>query len=192
MVKITKVTTKTGDKGQTKLAAGYCIEKSSIRIEAIGFLDELNAQLGFTAVSFMNETQLSDLHKQIIRIQHELFDLGAQLAVLAEDRRANTPMITSDRIKKLETEIEQMNSLLPALKSFVLPGGNEYAARLHIARTVCRHAERSVIRLAEQEPLDGVEIPYLNRLSDWLFVAARFALFKFNIKEILWAPGNKV
>jgi cob(I)alamin adenosyltransferase len=186
MVKITKVTTKTGDKGHTKLAAGKCIDKSSIRIEAIGYLDELNAHIGFAAVSINFISQLTNLYKQIIRIQHELFDLGAQLAVLAEDRRASTPIITVDCIEALEDEINQMNLLLPTLRSFVLPGGNEHAARLHIARTICRHAERSVIRLAEHESLDGVEIPYLNRLSDWLFVASRFTLLQLNVKEILW------
>ncbi len=84
-----------------------------------------------------------------------------------------------------------MNVLLPKLNSFVLPGGNESSARLHLARTICRHAERAVIRLAEQETLDNVEIPYLNRLSDWLFVASRFVLLQFNIKEILWGSGKK-
>jgi cob(I)alamin adenosyltransferase len=146
----------------------------------------LNAHIGFAAVSINFISQLTNLYNQIIRIQHELFDLGAQLAVLAEDRRVSTPIITPDRIEALEDEINQMNLLLPTLRSFVLPGGNEHAARLHIARTICRHAERSVIRLAEHEPLDGVEIPYLNRLSDWLFVAARFTLLQLNVNEILW------
>lgn len=186
MVKITKVYTKKGDRGQTQLAGGYCIAKSSIRIEAIGYLDELNALLGFAAVPIENITQLKDLHIKILRIQNELFDLGAQLVVLKKDRRKNSPIITATNIKLLEEEINEMNASLPTLNSFVIPGGNEPAARLHIARTCCRHAERSIIRLAENEPLENIEIPYLNRLSDWLFVASRYVLFQLNEKEILW------
>ncbi len=191
MVKITKVYTKKGDKGQTQIAGGYCIAKSSLRIEAIGYLDELNAHIGFAAVAITNISQLTELHKMMIRIQNELFNLGAQLAVLTQDRKKNTPVITTDYIKKLETEIDQMNSLLPSLNSFILPGGNEPAARLHIARTICRHAERAVIHLAEHETIDNVEIPYLNRLSDWLFVASRFVLRQLNEKEILWVHETK-
>lgn len=190
MVKITKVTTKIGDKGQTQLAAGIYIPKTSLRIEAIGCIDELNAHLGFAAVSFSEHATFNTIKIKILRIQNELFDLGAQLSVLAKDRRNDTPKIKNKNIKLLEKEINGLNAILPTLKSFILPGGNESSARLHIARTVCRRAERSVIRLAEQEKLDGEEIPYLNRLSDWLFVVSRFIVFQANEKEVLWRPTS--
>lgn len=191
MVRITKVYTKTGDGGSTHLAGGQQVRKTSLRIEAYGSVDELNAQLGMTAESLNKTPQLENLQRRIIRIQNELFDLGSQLAVLPEDRRENTPVIKPADIERLEREIDEMNAQLPILESFILPGGGEISARLHVARTVCRRAEREVIRLSEAEPLDSTEIPYLNRLGDWLFVASRFAAFKSNMAETLWKPGER-
>lgn len=191
MVRITKVYTRSGDKGITHLAGGQEVAKTSRRIEAYGTVDELNAFLGFAAESLRDVSVLSRLQKQIFRIQNELFDLGSQLAVLPEDRRPGTPQIQQSDVQRLEAEIEEMNRCLPTLESFVLPGGGEISARLHLARTVCRRAERELLRLAQNEKLDGIEEPYLNRLSDWLFVAARYAALKTKNQENLWQPGKR-
>ncbi|MFQ5584879.1 MAG: cob(I)yrinic acid a,c-diamide adenosyltransferase [Calditrichia bacterium] len=191
MVRITKVYTKTGDKGMTHLAGGQSMSKTSLRIEAYGGVDELNAAMGLVSESLRGQDRLKELREKVIGIQNELFDLGSQLAVLKEDRRKNTPVLTERDVKRLEREIDTMNVELPALSSFILPGGGEVSARLHLARTICRRVERAVIRLGETEELDGVEIPYLNRLSDWLFVAARFAASKSNTEETLWQPGKR-
>jgi cob(I)alamin adenosyltransferase len=192
MVRITKVYTKTGDGGFTTLAGGQKVEKSAQRIVAYGTVDELNACLGLVAEALRGQTgELSELLRQVIVIQNELFDLGSQLAVLPEDRRENTPVIKTDDIARLEREIDRMNAHLPALKSFILPGGGEVSARLHLARTVCRRAERELHRLQKTESLDGTELPYLNRLSDWLFVASRYAAHINNIPETLWEPGKR-
>lgn len=193
MVRITKVYTKTGDKGMTRLAGGQEIAKTSRRIEAYGTVDELNAHLGTIAEALRNTNimELSELRERILRIQNELFDLGSQLAVLTEDRRENTPVVKMADIDRLENEIDEMNVALPMLTSFILPGGGDVSARMHVARTVCRRAERAVIRLAENETLDGPEVPYLNRLSDWLFVAGRFAAHHSGIEETLWKPGAR-
>ena len=192
MVRITKVYTKTGDKGMTHLAGGQEVPKTAQRIEAYGTVDELNAVLGLVAEALRGASNaLAGLLSQILRIQNELFDLGSQLAVLPRDRREGTPVIHNADIERLEHEMDEMNHLLPSLRSFILPGGGEVAARLHLARTVCRRAEREVIRLAAADPLDGSEIPYLNRLSDWLFVAGRFAAHHSGIPETLWKPGQR-
>lgn len=191
MVRITKVYTRTGDKGNTHLAGGQSIAKTAERIEAYGCVDELNSHLGLVAEALREETALEILHGQILRIQNALFDLGSQLAVLPEDRRENTPVINEEDVKRLEDEMDEMNEGLPALTSFILPGGGELSARLHVARTVCRRCEREIIRLANLEELDGTEIPYVNRLSDWLFVASRYAAYKQGIEETLWKPGER-
>lgn len=192
MVRITRVYTKTGDKGKTRLAGGQEVDKTAQRIEAYGTVDELNATLGLVAEALRaTSTALEGLHRQILRIQNELFDLGSQLAVLPQDRREGTPVIRTADIERLEQEMDAMNLLLPSLTSFILPGGGEVSARLHMARTVCRRTEREVIRLGDTEPLDGSEIPYLNRLSDWLFVAGRFAAHHAGIPETLWQPGMR-
>lgn len=188
MVRINKVYTRTGDKGQTRLAGGQTIAKDSLRIEAYGTVDELNATLGLICVLIAPESQFTDLQQKTTRIQNELFNLGSQLAVLPEDRRDNTPVIGEPDITRLEKEIDQMNDQLPPLTSFILPGGGEAGARFHLARTVCRRAERQTIRLQQEEQLDGTEVPYLNRLSDWLFVAGRYAAMKLGVDEALWTP----
>ena len=190
MVRITKVTTKKGDKGSTNLAGGQRVSKSSLRIEAYGSVDELNAYLGMIRELLRQEVRFSSLGKKILRIQNELFNLGSQLAVLTEDRRQNTPVIKDDDIIRLETEIKEKNSQLPTLKSFVLPGGNSFSSHLQIANTICRRAERNVVRLFEQEKPDGTELPYLNRLSDWLFVAARHVSKILGKDENLWGQDE--
>lgn len=186
MVRVTKVYTKTGDYGTTQLAAGKPIAKNSIRIATIGCIDELNAFLDWAHEAMTDEK----LAAKALRIQNELFNLGAQLAVLPEDRHPDTPIIKTDDITLLEQEIDAMNIHLPPLKSFVLPGGGETAARLHIARTTCRRAEQNLVSLHTHEKLDGTEMPYLNRLSDWLLVAARYVTIKAGKPEHLWQPNH--
>ena len=189
MVRITRVYTRTGDAGTTRLAGGQEISKAHLRIETYGTVDELNAHIGWCAVAIKQHSALHLLHNQLLTIQQELFNLGSQLAVLPEDRRENTPAVTIAEVTRLEKEMDSMNQHLPPLTSFILPGGGEVSSRLHIARTVCRRAERLLVRMAESgEPLDGPEIPYINRLSDWLFIAARYAAFQLKEEEILWQP----
>ncbi len=185
MVKITRVYTRKGDLGTTQLAAGVKIKKTSARANVMGDIDELNSFLGFAHVAIINEKKLIGLANKILRIQHELFNLGAQLAVPKNKRRVNTPQLSPTNIIQIEQEIDSMNQNLTSLNSFILPGGSEISARLHLARAICRRAERSLIVL-KPNTLDGSEIPYLNRLSDWLFVAARFCNHILQQKEILW------
>lgn len=186
MVRITKVYTRKGDQGMTHLAGGQRVAKTSLRIEAYGSVDELNAALGLVAESLREQTGLSQIRKNTLRIQNELFNLGSQLAVLAQDRRKDTPVIKKYDVQRLESEIDEMNEDLPHLTSFILPGGGETSSRLHLARTICRRVERNTLRLSEAESLDGTELPYLNRLSDWLFVAARYVAHEIGIEETLW------
>src|SRR3990167_9655532 len=174
MVKITKVYTKLGDQGETHLAAGLRIKKKNARIVAIGEVDELNSFLGWSIEALKSIAGLDELLKSCRRIQNELFNLGSQLAVLSEHRRNNTPIIQLADITRLEHEIDHYNDDLPALQSFILPGGGELSTRLHITRGVCRRAERQLFHLAEQESSEEVMTIYLNRLSDWLFVIARY------------------
>ena len=189
MVSITKVYTRQGDAGSTRLAGGQEVSKSSPRIEAYGSVDELNACMGLVAEALRGQEALHELRAGILRIQNELFDLGSQLAVLPPDRRETTPVVSASMTTRLETEIDTMNEHLPALRSFILPGGGEVAARLHLARTVCRRAERRTLEIDDGHPLDETEVPYLNRLSDWLFVASRLAAAQQSHPETLWEPG---
>lgn len=175
-----------GDRGKTTLAGGQKVSKSSLRIAAYGGVDELIAYLGLIVQLMGERADLAKIGRRIVRIQNELFNLGSQLAVLPEDRRENTPVIHDGNITQLEREIEEMNAHLPPLNSFLLPGGDLIEAHLHIARTVCRRVERDVVRLGETEKPDGTEIPYLNRLSDWLFVTARYVMKLLGKEERLW------
>tara|TARA_A100001015_G_scaffold233634_1_gene264876 strand:+ start:2588 stop:3154 length:567 start_codon:yes stop_codon:yes gene_type:complete len=188
MVKLTKIYTKTGDKGETGLAGGQRLSKSSIRIAAMGDVDELNCMIGSAAQAMKLTNGFRSLYAKMLRLQQQLFNLGAQLCVLSEDRQHNTPVITTDNITLLENEIDDMNKKLESLTSFILPGGGEIAVRLHLARSVCRRVERVLVTLNQQEALDGTELPYINRLSDWLFVAARYAGKVSNEPETLWQP----
>lgn len=181
-----KIYTGIGDKGYTNLYAGNRqISKANLRIEACGTLDELNAFIGFAVVALKSYEQLTTIVKRCTRIQNELFDLGAQLSsypLILE----NIPIISLNDVKILENEIDEMDLQLPALNHFILPGGNEPVARLHLARTVCRRLERLVVRLSELVKFDGIVLVYLNRLSDWLFVAARFVGMSLQQKEVIW------
>jgi cob(I)alamin adenosyltransferase len=188
MVKIIKVYTRTGDKGETGLAGGHRVSKKSLRIISLGILDELNANIGLVIAMMQVKKNLQELLTKFIAKQHEIFNLGAQLAVLPEDRRECTPIVNSKTIKILEQEIDTMNTVLPILNSFVLPGGSEISAMIHIARSVCRRAEISLVDLMQSSELEPEILSYINRLSDWLFVVARYVNFKLNEEEVLWNP----
>ncbi len=186
MVKLTKIYTRTGDNGDTQLAGKHRVKKTNCRVDSYGTLDELNAHLGLVISELDKHSELNEAMKKCLRIQNELFNAGTMLAVLASDRRPDTPKIDDSDVTRLETEIDAMNTKLPNLTSFVLPGGSEISARLHVARTVCRRAERTIIAATESEDIDHVIVCYINRLSDWLFVAARYCLSIENKPEHLW------
>lgn len=186
MVKINKVYTKKGDLGTTTILGPKRISKCSEHISALGALDELNAFLGWVLVVLNKE--LSDfLVERLAAIQNQLFDIGAYVC----NPSGHYPVELSNTVEMFEHDIDYMNEQLATLNSFVLPGGCEEAARLHIARTVCRRAEIELVALLNEQPLIGVTIPYLNRLSDWLFVAARYVNKLAYREEPLWSPIPK-
>ena len=182
MVTLNRIYTRTGDKGKTRLASGAPVSKASLRVEAYGGVDETNAVLGLARLHA--EPALDQI---LGRIQNDLFDLGADLAT-PEGGKTEALRIVPGQVERLEREIDALNAELAPLASFVLPGGSPAAAALHQARTVCRRAERTAVALAEQEPVSAPALQYLNRLSDLLFVAARFANAK-GAADVLWTPG---
>ncbi len=183
---INRVYTGVGDAGTTRLAGGQEIDKTDVRIEAYGTVDELNAVLGVVAeTDGIDEALLGKLR----RIQNELFDLGGELATLAEDRHPKQALIGEDASRRLEEDMDQANEKLPTLRSFVLPGGGMLSARLHVARTVCRRAERRLVALHRASEQRAESLRYLNRLSDWLFVMGRVAVVAAGQSEVLWVPG---
>ncbi len=187
MVKLDKIYTKAGDSGTTRLATGQKVDKWHPRVTAYGSVDEVNAALGVAALEARGEFA-SSIH----RIQNDLFDLGADLATPDTGKElAWEPLrIVKAQTERLETEIDAMNRDIPPLDSFVLPGGSRLAAQLHVARTICRRAERDIARLAadEGETVSAASLSYINRLSDWLFVAAR-AANENGAKDVKWVPG---
>jgi cob(I)alamin adenosyltransferase len=193
-VAINRVYTRGGDKGETGLAGGQRVPKDSLRIEAYGTVDELNATIGVARAtaeeSLMGHAKLAELDAILKRVQHELFNVGSILATLPQDVHPRQARVTEAEIAQLEAEIDRMNAVLPALRSFVLPGGCRLNADLHVSRTVCRRAERIAVALARQEPIDGEIIRYLNRLSDALFVWSRWASHTLGVPEILWEPNR--
>lgn len=188
MVKLTKIYTRTGDQGETHLAGGQRVAKTSLRIHAMGDIDELNSWFGKLCCELRSSDQFTDSLTMSLEIQQQLFNLGAELAVLTEDKRANTPTITQATIDSLEQHIDQMNEALPALTSFILPGGNELSTTIHLTRAVCRRAERSLFAVHAETALKPEAISFVNRLSDWLFVLARYICHQYHISETLWAP----
>ncbi len=191
---INRVYTRRGDRGETSLAGGQRVAKDSLRIEAYGTVDELNAFVGIaraTAAELAaNEARLAPLAAILLRVQHELFNLGSILATLPEDVHPRQPRITDADVARLEAEIDRMNADLPQLRSFVLPGGSRLDADLHICRTVCRRAERAVIALSRTEAVPPESLRYLNRLSDALFVWSRWAGHVTRATETLWDPNH--
>lgn len=190
MVKLNKIYTKTGDDGTTGLAAGPRRLKSDLRVEAYGCIDEANSALG---VARLHTVGVPDVDAMLMRIQNDLFDLGADLATpdLGEDLGYEPLRIVDAQVNRIEQEIDQLNAELDPLKSFILPGGSPASAHLHVARTVSRRAERIMVDLVRR-PGEGVSAPalkYVNRLSDFLFVAARYLNDKGRA-DVLWVPGK--
>ena len=178
-----KIYTKGGDKGETSLLGGKRVPKYHIRVEAYGTIDELKSYLAL----IINYDKESAVNKKIALIQEKLFRIEALVACEDEDMCKSIPQLYNEDVEFLEVEIDNMNKVLPELKNFILPGGNVYSAHAHVARCICRRAERIVIQLSKREPLDALIIKYLNRLSDYLFVLARFLCMDTeDCKESIW------
>ncbi|WP_131537801.1 cob(I)yrinic acid a,c-diamide adenosyltransferase [Pedobacter nototheniae] len=179
-----KIYTKTGDKGQTSLIGGTRVPKYHLRIEAYGTVDELNSYLGLIMCQ-----NIDSHHQQLLKeIQDRLFTVGASLAADPEKSKMKIPDLHEADILLLESEMDAMNEVLPALKHFVLPGGNTVVSYCHIARCVCRRAERLTVELAQDSFVEEKVTIYLNRLSDYLFVLARKLTMDFNAEENIWIP----
>ncbi|MCI5040281.1 MAG: cob(I)yrinic acid a,c-diamide adenosyltransferase [Donghicola eburneus] len=187
MVVLNKIYTRSGDKGDTALGNGERVAKHSARVSAYGTSDELNAFVGVARLEADGEMDLA-----LSRIQNDLFDLGADLCRpdMAKDAEAEYPPLrmVEAQVDRLESEIDVMNKALSPLRSFILPGGSRLSAHLHVCRTVARRAERLATELALQEDINAAAVKYLNRLSDWFFVAARVANDDGNA-DVLWVPG---
>jgi cob(I)alamin adenosyltransferase len=184
MVRLTRIYTRGGDKGETSLGDGSRVAKHSLRVEAFGTVDEANAAIGLARLHTEGEAD-----QMLARIQNDLFDLGADLCTPEDGRRAAGALrIVAAQVARLEAEIDQMNAALKPLDSFILPGGTEAAAHLHLARTVTRRAERLVCALAAAETVNPEAVKYLNRLSDHLFVLGR-RVNDNGAKDVLWQPG---
>ncbi|MFT6558043.1 cob(I)yrinic acid a,c-diamide adenosyltransferase [Sneathiella sp.] len=185
MVKLTKIYTRGGDKGQTSLGSGERVTKDSVRVDAYGDVDELNAVIGLARLHADG-----DMDRLLSRIQNDLFDLGADLCTPEVENPKYPPLrMVQVQIDRLEQEIDSLNSDLAPLNSFILPGGSALSAHLHHARTVCRRAERRMVSLSEIENINSISIGYVNRLSDLLFVLARYNNEK-GTKDVLWVPGE--
>jgi len=180
-----KIYTRTGDKGQTRLIGGCLVSKSDLRIESYGSVDELNSHLG-VFLSIMADQLPPEWQLAFTMIQNELFNVGSLLACEDPKLIQTLPAIPADAVQRLESQIDQMTSALPKLQNFILPGGHPGAAQLHVARTVCRRAERNTVKLFEKHPEAESALIYLNRLSDFLFTAARFVNQQNHRADLLW------
>lgn len=180
-----KIYTKTGDEGETGLFGGGRVPKAHLRVEAYGSVDELNAALGAAVTSVADD----DIRSGLGRIQHDLFNLGASLATPGSESgtaRPVTPAVPETRVGEMEAWIDSATDETPELRAFVLPGGSQGAASLHVSRTICRRAERAVVRLGLEEPVALEVIRYLNRLSDLLFAWARLENHRLGIPDVIW------
>jgi cob(I)alamin adenosyltransferase len=183
MPRLTSIYTRKGDEGETSLGGGQRVPKDSARVAAYGTVDELNSVIG-VAVAHGLSSRLMEI---LPVIQNELFHLGSDLAFREEDKRAyRLPQIEERHVAQLEQWIDELNEVVGPLQNFILPGGSIGAAQLHTARTICRRAERVVLTLAREEPIGGLVMPYLNRLSDLLFVMARYENHQRGVPEPLW------
>lgn len=193
-VALNRIYTRRGDTGETSLAGGQRVPKDAARIEAYGTVDELGACIGLACVSCEQHAgqflQLGQLAAILRRVQHELFNLGSMLSTLPADMRPQQARITLAESERLEREIDAMNAELAPLQSFVLAGGTRLNAELHMARTVCRRAERRLVAAARSEEIPAEAIRYLNRLSDALFVMSRWANHVMRVPELLWDPNQ--
>ena len=191
-VALNRIYTKQGDAGDTALAGGQRVPKDDLRIEAYGTVDELNSVLALARISCHDygNLRLAELDAILRRVQHELFNLGSILATKLEDVHPRQARITDAEVAQLEKEIDAANEELEPLRSFVLPGGTRVNAELHVARTVCRRAERVLVSLSRREPVPPETVRYLNRLSDALFVWSRWANTVLGEPEVLWEPNQ--
>ncbi len=189
-IRINRVYTRTGDRGDTGLVGGRRVGKDDLRIECYGTVDELNATIGLARLHSLGSPlpAIFALDAILARVQNELFNLGSMLATRTEDLRPTQPVIADRHVQALESEIDAHNAELPELRSFVLPGGGGLGAHLHLCRTVCRRGERLAVALSRKEDVPEVAIRYLNRLSDAFFVWARFAAMATAQPEVLWLP----
>jgi len=177
-----KIYTKKGDKGKSQLLGGSMVDKNHIKLECYGTIDELNSFIGN-----IYDQEISIFHKEILfKIQNQLFNLGSIISFDGEKDKIKLPNITTQNIKMMEKAIDKMEEELPMLRAFILPSGHPTASKCHIARTVCRRAERNLVALSQEEQIDNLHIQYLNRLSDYLFVLARAILKDKNAQEIQW------
>jgi cob(I)alamin adenosyltransferase len=183
-VRLTRIYTRAGDAGETSLGEGSRVPKTDLRIEAYGSVDELNSLLGLVLAGGLPE----EFRPWLEQVQNDLFDLGADLSVPLEDERRERLRVTSGQVERLEELCDLVNSRLEPLRSFILPGGTEVASRLHVARAVCRRAERRAAALAQAEDVNPAALAYLNRLSDLLYILARAA--NAGSPEPLWRPGS--
>ena len=193
MVKLNKIYTRTGDDGSTGLADGSRVLKHSLRPQAYGTVDELNASLGLVFLCLDNkkdENVFNDIKVLVRGIQNDLFDLGADLSTpISKVKQSYKPLrITNNQIKKIEEKIDEYNEELKPLNSFILPGGSEAASLIHLSRTIARRAERDVSLLSSEEEINKNSLVYLNRLSDLLFVLSR-VLNENGLNDVLWVPG---
>lgn len=188
MVILNRIYTRTGDDGTTALGSGERRPKYDLRVGAYGTVDETNAVIG---VARLHLEKAQHIDAMLGRVQNDLFDLGADLAVPQRDGKAERLRVLATQVERLERDIDALNADLAPLNSFVLPGGTPAAAYLHLARTICRRAERMVVELASQpnEPVSDTAVQYLNRLSDFLFVASR-AVNDNGARDVLWVPGQ--
>lgn len=187
-----KIYTKTGDKGQTSLVGGTRVRKTHSRLEAYGTIDELNSALGMVRAQLTVdglEGFSGEIEASLQVIQNSLFDIGSHLACEDEKIRGTLPRLPADALSALEKQMDTWETELPPLKNFILPGGCAPAAQAHVARTVCRRAERLVVRLGDEVPVEAEIVVYLNRLSDWLFLLAREFNWRLKIQDILWSKG---
>ncbi|MBI1357557.1 MAG: cob(I)yrinic acid a,c-diamide adenosyltransferase [Acidobacteria bacterium] len=191
---LNRIYTRGGDAGETSLVNGRRVGKDDLRIESYGTVDELNSVLGLARVSVAEgmgaAPGLARLDAILLRVQHELFNLGSLLATDPGELHPKQPRVRQAEIDQLEREIDECNADLPKLRSFVLPGGCRLNAELHLARTVCRRVERTLVALARREEVPGEVLGYINRLSDALFVWSRWACTQLAVPETLWEPNR--
>lgn len=187
-IALNRIYTKAGDQGETHLAGGQRVLKDSLRIECYGTVDELNAFVGMACLSAAEK--IPELAAILLRVQHELFNLGSILATIPEDVHPKQARITAGEIQQLEKEIDRMNAGLAPLRSFVLPGGSRLNTELHACRTICRRAERAAVHLSREEQIPPEALQYLNRLGDAFFVWSRWANHALGVAEVLWEPNK--
>ena len=179
--RLSKIYTRTGDDGTTGLGDGSRTNKDSLRVEAMGDVDELNAVIGI----LLNEPLAAEIQDTLTRVQHDLFDLGGEICIPGH------AMVKAERVSALEETLDRLNEQLQPLKEFILPGGSRAAAYCHLARTVCRRAERQLTRLSREEPVTTISLQYLNRLSDLLFVMCRAINKQAEVPDVLWKNESR-